>query len=182
MWVSKNKGNQTQKHLNNCPKKFNKLNSGLRFLSPAFWLVSGHKNWESSMVTSVSSYSAEENHQQPLPRSSRVFLVIFSFPPLEVGYWGSGAAGQRGSLVVLAMVRSLFLSLSRSLSQTVASRGFSSGALRKLWRLKESLREGDVEAQKWDKKNDEGTTVKHFSYVLNAWKKKSVKFKKIRCI
>lgn len=59
------------------------------------------------MVTSVSYDRAEENHQQPLPRPSRVFLLFSSL--------GSGVLGQRGSLVVLSLVHSLSLSLSPSL-------------------------------------------------------------------
>lgn len=62
------------------------------------------------MVTSVSSNSAEENHQQPLPKILPSLSCNLLFSSL-----GSGVLGQRGSLVALAMVHTLSLSLSLSL-------------------------------------------------------------------
>lgn len=64
----------------------------------------------------------------PFPSSSLLSHVIFSFPLLAVG---------QPNIPV-------HCTYTFSLRQAVASQGFSSGAIRKLRRLKESLREGDM--------------------------------------
>lgn len=110
---------------------FNNLHSSWDFYLPILCESTTDTNWESSIVDTKSYNSAEECRSVtsgPFPGSSLLSHVIFSFPLLAV---------RQPNIPV-------HCTYSFSLRQAVASQGFSSWVLRKLRRLKESLREGDM--------------------------------------